>query len=1496
MALRVALEHATVQTYAAQQIAQFLQAKTGQQYAIERVDFSFFNTLHVEGVRFGGKNQDTLAYVGTLKASLTDLSFANELTITINNIEIQDGRFYIVKEVGDVASNLSMWLASLNLSESSNASAHFYLKCGEFTLSNCAFIYRDMNSEPPVHGLDWENLHFTDLNASFKDVLIINDSVNAEIDYLMASEQVSGLELHKLAGSAVYSSHETHLLQGEIDLGTSNLNLDLNFAYDSAMSYAHFIDAVSMNVDFYQSKLNLADLAFFVEDLWGMDSEVLLSGHASGRIKNLSLDDLELSLGNETRFAGNIDLNGLPNIAETFIQVDLTEFTTSSYDIGAFKLPSNQIINSIALPAEFSRAGKVGFQGSFTGFVNDFVAYGTFFSDLGKVKSDLQLKRSSSGQLAYKGSVSSRQFNLGKLLESEQLNRLDFDVQLNGSGIELENLTAEVSGQLKQIDFNGYRYQVVNLTSQVNKKVFTGQVGIVDPNITFDFQGKVDLSQSLPAFEYSATIDSMRLGMLNLYEMDSSAVFKTQMYANFRGNSLNNVIGRANLTDLQILQNGEKSTLKKVEFTAYGTPEGKTIILETDHIDAFIAGKFNTAKLPATLNYLGSQIAPSYYEVKPDKPKAREVFELNVSIDGVSSLGSFFVPGLDIGSDFSATCAFDSDQDEVHLSARGNQLSYFNLKSDTLTVEVDVVDGRVDVLAEVPELFVSDSLSVKDYQLKLVAIQDYILLHNKWSKDHNGNNYAGDINLTAHVIGKEEVDIRVLQSEFYLADSLWQINPNSLVSLRGDSVHFEHVEIRSGNQLLSLNGDLSHDSTSILSLNLNALELASFNAFTFSNGIELSGTVDGSTQFENTYNDLIINSSNTFSQFFFNDQQVGSGKISSIYDSENERITVEGSMGYDSLKTLDISGLYYPLKDSNSLNLNLGFEALKVKMAEPFLAGVIDKMKGAISGSFNILGTPQTPLVKGSFITDKVGMRVDYLKTSYTLDKQVFRFEPEWIGADAIDVVDEQGRIAKLNLSVLHSNYTNFNYDIYLFNLKRFMALNTVEDDNELFYGKAFVSGFVDIAGNDNDVSIEATLKTEPNTVLAIPLGGPEEVEDIPFISFVTPQTDSIAGSQVSETPAETQLSSINMVFDLEVTPDATVEIIFDRTVGDIISAQGAGDLRLEVLSNGDFNMYGTYEVFTGDYLFTLQNVINKRFKIQDGGQIVWNGDPFEATIDMVAEYKTRTSVYNLNIPTGLDSNAVKQRIPVSVLLKLENIYTNPDFSFAFEMPTTYTEVQGILNNLEKGELNKQVFTILMLNSFIPVDGGTGGTATSNALGKSSSELLSNQLSNWLSQISSDFDIGVNYRPGDAITSDEVEVALSTQLFNDRVIIEGNFEVQGDNPNDAQQNNNQGVAGDFNVEYKISQDGKFRGKAYNRSNTYDVTSVNQAPYTQGVGVLYREEFNTFSGLWCRFSQRFKKKENRDLEACRVQEQELLLKRQIAREARKEEQENSDPPN
>jgi hypothetical protein len=273
----------------------------------------------------------------------------------------------------------------------------------------------------------------------------------------------------------------------------------------------------------------------------------------------------------------------------------------------------------------------------------------------------------------------------------------------------------------------------------------------------------------------------------------------------------------------------------------------------------------------------------------------------------------------------------------------------------------------------------------------------------------------------------------------------------------------------------------------------------------------------------------------------------------------------------------------------------------------------------------------------------------------------------------------------------------------------------------------------------------------------------------------------------------------------------------------------------------GYLTLNGSYVIQTGLFVFSLEQLVSRRFDIIEGSKISWTGDIYDAEVSIIARYRLRTDLSGLGI-TLIDPDAASQKVIVNTDIRMTGNLFNPDLSFGITFPNmqeqTRQAVYAVLDTNDQGLMNQQAISLLVLGSFSST--GSGGTNPVNP-----AAIVSNTLSNMLSQISNDFNIGINYMPGDQVSAEQLEVALSTQLLDDRLIIDGNFDVTGSNASSQQTS---AIVGDINVEYKLTPDGRFRVKAFNRSN--DLSLFNDyAPYTQGVGVFYRKEFNNIHDLF-----------------------------------------------
>ena len=702
------------------------------------------------------------------------------------------------------------------------------------------------------------------------------------------------------------------------------------------------------------------------------------------------------------------------------------------------------------------------------------------------------------------------------------------------------------------------------------------------------------------------------------------------------------------------------------------------------------------------------------------------------------------------------------------------------------------------------------------------------------------------------IYDRSYADFSFLPSHAHFNGDTWRLNVDNKIILDGKRLEISQLMAYHDNQFIMADGVLSDDPSHKMNLSFGNFDVAYTEVLMGDRNFYFGGMLDGYVSFSGLFEaPLSIGAELHVDDFTFNQVLLGDFELHSIWDNEQEAFRVDGRLSHYEDKHPDplvVSGFIRTAGPQEGFDLDIALDRMKMSIWGPYMRSFASDFRGLATGKLHLGGPLDGPLLTGRARLAETSIFIPYLNVGFELDQEV-SFTPTSFRFDQAMFRDRLGNTAEVTGDILHSSFTDFGLDLHI-RPNGTLMVDTDARHNTIYYGTGLVTGLAHLHGPVNDITMDISARTNRGTRIFLPLGNSGEVRQSHFISFVRQDEEKdMQPFLLPEMPG-----SLTVNFDLEVTPEAELQLFFDNQFGDIIRGRGEGDLRLEVRSDGTFYIYGDYQIQDGEYLFTLQNIINKRFRIEQGSNIRWTGDLNEADVYLRAAYRLRTSLYDLFAGEGIDPAAMevyRRRVPVETMLILEEKLFNPDISFEIIIPGGDENMREMIERLitTEQEMNRQVFSLLILNRFMPTTIDQYNTALGYGVGSTSSELLSNQLSNWLSQISSDFDIGVNYRPGDEISSQELELALSTQLFDDRVIIDGNFGVAGNQTATGQttQGTNQ-IIGDVNIEVMVTPEGKLRVKAFNRSNTFDIINTN-APYTQGIGVFYRREFDSLNELF-----------------------------------------------
>ncbi|HYG20719.1 MAG TPA: translocation/assembly module TamB domain-containing protein, partial [Ohtaekwangia sp.] len=706
----------------------------------------------------------------------------------------------------------------------------------------------------------------------------------------------------------------------------------------------------------------------------------------------------------------------------------------------------------------------------------------------------------------------------------------------------------------------------------------------------------------------------------------------------------------------------------------------------------------------------------------------------------------------------------------------------------------------------------------------------------------------------------------------------WTFSPDNFVAIAGSDWTFHDLSLINAEQSVSLNGKLSRDPSRILSLTVSKLDLSLFDAITDQ---KFKGVVDARTDVSNYFQDPAVQNNILIQGLTVNEFLIGNIRGENRWDTLQNKFDINFFVDRNDKRTVNLTGHYKPSDKKSPLNIAARLDNAELKILEPFLKDIFSQIGGRVSGDFTITGLLNAPQIQGEGQVPDGQLMVNYLKTMYRFTGTV-GLTPTSIYFKEIDLTDVFRNKGQLQGEITHRNFYSMFVNLDA-TFRTFQVLNTTVKDNSLFYGQAYATGDLKFYGPVANLKITSTARTERNTRVYIPIGGVSSVEKKDFITFVNFRDTTFTREINNNLSNRVDLTGISIDLNLDVTPDAYCEIIFDQKAGDIIRGRGNGDLKLQLDTKGDFNMFGPFEFTEGWYNFTLYDIINKEFEIQRGSRISWYGDPYQAVMNINASYNQLASLGPLIIgdEVAAQSSQIRRKYPVQVLLQLEGQMLSPEFAFdiiAEDLPQSVPVdnnrppinldlvFTAFKNKLDEQELKRQVFSLIVLRRFSPPDAlGASGSD----VGSSLSELLSNQLSNWMSQVDENLVIDVDLGSFDENAFNTFQLRLSYTFLNGRLRVtgDGTFNNAANNPANVNQQNPSSVAGDWTVDYMLTPDGKLRVKMYSRTNNNTVLSSvnNQSSITTGASLIHTQNFDEIRDLW-RSARERKKRDQQKTDA------------------------------
>jgi hypothetical protein len=1451
----ILLQFSGVQNFVAQTVTDELSRKLHSHVSIGSIEYKLFNKIQLDDFYVEDLQKDTLLFVKQSKAGF-DFWQMFHGKILFNSLEFDQLNAHLkVDKQGHT--NLDFVIEAFKPKKPKPASNIEY-RINRLIIRDSYFSYTKQGRKPDkgANIMNPNHMCFSELNAEVILNIFKKDSLNAEIKQLSFRDR-SGFTLSDFRTAIQASTKKVKIPFVDVKLPASEIFMsDISLNYDSLADLKNFGQKVKLHVPLHKSVISPADLGAIAPELRGLKRDITIQGLFSGRFSSLKLKELKLKYGESFTFNADLELSGMPNLVDAFIYASINDLKAGKSDIQ--DIVSGLTNKPFVLPKVFDPLGTISYRGNISGFFSNLVAYGNLSTQVGSISTDILLKfENHLRDLTYNGTIKSNNLQLNKLLSSKALGIAKFSFNTRGTKLFNKPLKGTVTANVDEFELNKYTYRDIKLAGDYDGSGFDGSIDLKDKNINGSFVGEIDLSRKLPFYDFDLKVDNANLNALHLTNKYPGALLSFTGNTNMVGNSLDNMNGFIDFADIKFTNKDRTLNVNEIKFTSRTTDSYTNFIVNSDFLNGSLSGNFRYSTVGNTINKMIRYYLPSLAPAKNNQTNnynkigvdlklqnfgdIADILELPYIIEGVSTLEGYIdepankisLEGL-IPTVKSSTRRFDN-----------TKLNIENIKKSlNLTLRSQMIDKN-----STTHLYVLAAASNDSVQTKL-----------GWQGAQKITN-AGEIQTIAmfrNESGATAATLQILPTEVIISDSTWNMQRATIEMNADSTIEIKNFRFENKNQYIHIDGKVSKNQSDGIRIKMNDLNLDYVMQLVRLRSISIGGYVTGEANLLNLKSQPIFEADLNVRNVALNHSYIGHANLKSAWDRENKNLMLNASFSDDNNKLVALAGgVYVPAADS--LDIMFDTKGLTIGFLNRYFDGVTENVQGYGYGKLRMFGKMKNIGFEGSPYIDKARVTVSMLKTTYFFNDTVHMARKS-ITFKNIKVYDEERNQGTLGGVIHHSGtFSNMKYRAEL-KAKNMLALNTQSGDNDYFFGKAYATGTVQIYGDDKECNIVIDAASQPRSKCFIQMGGASTASDNSFVNFVNPRARVSHNVETKKTEPSHFNTKVDMRID--VTPNAEMELIVDPKAGDAITGRGSGSLRVQFDTFSKFKLYGTYTIDVGSYLFTLQTVIRKKFEIDKGSTIAWTGDPFGALVNIRA-------LYSLSAPLGdlLDdasSTTNRGSVPVNCVLKLTDELMRPTIKFDIDLPLSdegvKQKVKSIINTEET--MNRQIAYLLILNKFyIP----QSTTASSNSAGLDNTlsfatSTLSAHLNNWIQKSLNinNLSIGVDWQKTD-VNADEIKAQFNYQ--NNRVILNGEFGYRNDNVNTS--TNASKLIGDFDIEYLITESGKLRGKFY--SHTIDRSQLKEAKSTQGVGVIYKEDFasvrDMISYYWRIITGKNKKKDD-----------------------------------
>ena len=1342
-------------------------------------------------------------------------------------------------------------------STATSSSMNWIVSADRLDIEKTNVAFRDDNN-PRMKGFDYFNIGIRDFETRLDDLYYSSDSISGSLKNLSMADH-SGFAVKKLQADFVYHTTGVELRNLLAQTSKTTIRDYMKLSYPSLDALTDNPSQVLVEANIKNSTLDMADIRYFVPDLDTMEvmqpllaRSFFINGSVKGQMDNLTITNIEFKTLDHTHLIANATIKGLPDTEKLFIDLNLKKFTTGRADI-------ERLVASSLMPDSLQLPNAISLSGTFTGGMTGFNTNMSLVTEKGNatVNGELQMAADTS----YNAWVSINDLDIGNILNQDSvLGILSAEAKVVGTGLDPKNMNASVTGRLNSLDAMGYTYRNIDLQAVADHGDITGTLTSPDPNVQLNMDFAADMRNTYPKVKATLQVDSVNLKNLKLMEDDFR--YHGKILADFETADPDFLNGSLIVANSAIAYNDERYTLDSIYLRAIADTTRNMLLLKSEFLRAHMVGKYQlTALAPAIQDVVRIYYNPTHI-AKDTTAVAPQQFEFSATVNNSPFIRNF-LPGLEEMRDISLDGTFNSATQNFMAKLLAPKIVYEGTSIENLGVDLTTFDSTLYYSALIHKIKMGN-IELNNTVASGSVVENTVDF-GLWIKDKEDKE---QYHLGAKLAAEENDFLFSLYEDgLKLNYETWRVDTTNTIRFGQSGVHAYNFRLTNNGQELLVQSQDSLPNAPI-DVTFDNFRIETFTHMLESEVLDLGGGINGQATISRLESSPVFVSDLTIDRFYFGADTVGNVlvKVDNIKDNTfSADVKIEGNGNDVQL----IGDFISPPNEKATLNATLSLRPMKMSTIQAFSLGYLEDCQGDLVGDLKIVGTVDAPKINGGLTFQNAKLNVAMLNADFLMDNQTIHFNDKGIQFRKFQIQDLRGNTTSLNGSIATTTYTDFNFNLNL-NMTDFAAVNSTREDNDLFFGKLYLTSNLRIRGNLDQPRVDGSIKVNENTdfVFIVPNDDPGVAQREGVVKFVNRSDTARANvfARLDSMTTATQLSGLDIALNLTTDREAKFKVILDEGSQDALNIQGVAELNTTIDASDKITMSGTYTVEKGDYTFSF-GPISKPFLFEKGSTITWNGDPLDAQLDITAIYRNRFSTLELvQSQIGAESqNLYKQRIPFDVKLILTGELFKPEINFDIDLDENnaiasqdvVSKVNIALSNIrsDPAELNKQVFSLIALGRFMsanPFESLSGGGGAAGVARSRMSSFLTSQLNNLASDLIKGVELDFNlqseqdYLSGNAQTRTDLNVGISKMLFDDRlkITIGSNFEVEGNTRPGEKASN---IAGDISLDYQLSKDGRYFARVY-RKNQYQATLQGQFVET-GIGFIITMSYDKFKELF-----------------------------------------------